>query len=131
MRQSSSPRSPLRPCYVFKQGTFSKQGVNTALQGRCTYCGWLLEDEQINTENYMEYSNTLTLRGEHDKGQNTGRQMRKTQTDCSANFEVLHGAYRTTATEMLWIYSKNSCTAYTEIKPPALFKTKLHVSNTV
>lgn len=33
--------------------------------------------------------------------------------------------------EMLWIYSINSCTAYTEIKPHALFKTKLHISNTV
>lgn len=46
----------------------------------------------------------------------------KTQTDYSASFEVLHRAYRTTATEMLWIYSINSCTAYTEIKPHALFK---------
>lgn len=79
----------------------------------------------------MKYSNTLTLCGEHDKGQNKGKQMRKTQMDCSASFEVLHRAYRTTATEMLWIYSINSCTAYTEIKPHALFKTKLHVSNTV
>lgn len=51
----------------------------------------------------MKYSNTLTLHGEHDMGQNKGKQMRKTQTDCSASFEVLYGAYRTTATEMLWI----------------------------
>lgn len=51
----------------------------------------------------MKHSNTLTLHGEHDMGQNKGKQMRKTQTDCSASFEVLYGAYRTTATEMLWI----------------------------
>lgn len=55
----------------------------------------------------------------------------KTQTDCSASFEVVHRAYRSTTTKMLWIYSINSCTADTEIKPHALFKTKLHVSNTV
>lgn len=79
----------------------------------------------------MKYSNTLTLYGKHDKGQNKGKQTRKTQTDCSASFEVLHRAYRTSATEMLWIYSINSCTAYTEIKPHALFKAKLHITNMV
>lgn len=79
----------------------------------------------------MKYSNTLTLYGKHDKGQNKGKQTRKTQTDCSASFEVLHRAYRTSATEMLWIYSIDSCTAYTEIKPHALFKTKLHITNMV
>lgn len=70
----------------------------------------------------MKYSNTLTLCEEHDEGENKGKQTRKTQTDCSASFEVLHRAYRTTATEMLWIYSINSCTADREIKPHALFK---------
>lgn len=81
----------------------------------------------------MKYSNTLTLCGEHDKGQNKGKQMRKTENDCSASFEVevLHRAYRSTATEILWIYSINSCTAYTESKPHALLKTKLQVSNMV
>lgn len=79
----------------------------------------------------MKYSDTLTLCGEHDKGQNKGKQMRKTEIDCSASFEVLHRAYRSTATEMLWIYSINFCTAYTEIKPHALFKTKLQISNMV
>lgn len=67
----------------------------------------------MNIENYMKYSNTLTLCGEHDKDQNKEKQTRKTQIDCSANLEVLHSAYRTTATEMLWIYSINSCTAQT------------------
>lgn len=55
----------------------------------------------------------------------------KTPRHCSASFEVLQRAYRTSATEMLWIYSINAYTAYTEIKPHALFKTKLHISNTV
>lgn len=30
----------------------------------------------------MKYSNTLTLCGEHDNGQNKGKQMREVQTDC-------------------------------------------------
>lgn len=63
-----------------KREHFPSREVNTALQGRWTYYGWLLEDEQINTENYMKYSNTLTLCGEHDKDQNKGKQTRKIQT---------------------------------------------------
>jgi len=53
----------------------------------------------------MKYSNTLTTCGEHDNDQHKGEQMRNTQTDCSVSFKFLHTAYRTTATEMLRIYS--------------------------
>lgn len=130
LRQSSSPWSLLRPYYVLK-GIFSKQGsqYSTAMS---MYLLWVaFKGWAINTENYMKYSSTLTLCGEHDKGQNKGKQMRKTENDCSASFEVLHRAYRRTATEILWIYSINSCKAYTESKPHALLKTKLQVSNTV
>ena len=59
----------------------------------------------------MKYSNTLTLRGEHDKGQNKGKQMRKTQTDCSVSFKLLYTAYRTTTRYAMDLQHKMFCPA--------------------
>lgn len=101
---------------------FPSREVNTALR---MYLLWVaFRRSAINTENDMKYSNTLTLYGKHNKGQNKGKQTRKTQTDCSASFEVLHRAYRTSARDAMDLQHKLLHSLHMLcLKPNCIFQT--------